>query len=362
MAEFSLGELAVRHGLELRGDPDHRVSRVGTLEGAGPDAVSFLANPRYRRQLPATRAGAVVLDAASAQDCPGAALVSTNPYASYARIASDLHPEPDFEPGISPGAWVDPAASLGQGAWVGPGAVVEAGAAIGPGCYIGAGSVVGRDVSLGAGCRLVARVTLCRGVVLGERVLVHPGVVIGADGFGLAREPDGWIKVPQVGGVRVGDDVEIGAGTTIDRGAIEDTVIGNGVKLDNLIQVAHNVRIGEHTVIAGCTGISGSTNIGRRCMIGGGVGFAGHMDIADDTVITGFTLVSHTIREPGVYSGALPLDEARRWRRNSARFRQLDDMAARLKALERRLAEVQGGQVSQDEDPGAPQAPDGGDQ
>ena len=351
MAEFSLGQLAVRHGLELTGDPDHRVGRVATLQSAGPDAVSFLANAKYRRHLAATRAGAVVVDARSAADCPVAALVSPNPYAAYARIAADLHPEPAFSAGVSPAAWVDPAAELGAGAWVGPGAVVEAGARVGEGSYIGPGSVVGPGAVLGPGCRLVANVTLCRGVVLGARVLVHPGSVIGADGFGLAREPEGWIKVPQVGGVTIGDDVEIGACTTIDRGAIDDTVIGNGVKLDNQIQVAHNVRIGEHTVIAGCTGISGSTTIGRRCMIGGAVGIAGHLEIADDTVITGMTLVSRDIRAAGVYSGALPLDEARAWRRNAARFRQLDGIAARLKAVERAVGAPDGaGHGAGDED------------
>ncbi len=337
MEGFSLGELAVRHGLQLRGNPDHRVSRVGTLDSAGPDAVSFLANPRYRRQLADTRAGAVVLDPGSADGCAVAALVSDNPYAAYARIAADLYPEPAFEPGIHAAASVDPSAVVDASSRVEAGAVLGPGVRVGPGCLVGPGSVIGRDVVLGAGCRLVARVTLCHGVVLGDRVLVHPGVVIGADGFGLAREPEGWIKVPQVGAVRIGSDVEIGANTTIDRGAIEDTVIGDGVKLDNQIQVAHNVRIGPHTVVAGCVGISGSAVIGARCMIGGAVGIAGHLEIADDVVVTAMALVSHSIRDPGVYSGALPLDEARRWRRNSARFRQLDSIAARLKALERRL-------------------------
>jgi len=335
MPEFSLGELAVRHGLELRGDPDHRVSRVGTLQSAGPDAVSFLANPKYRRQLESTRAGVVVLDPGAAEGCPVAVLVGANPYASYARIAADLHPAPGIEPGVSPRAYVDPTANVGEGVWVGPSAVVEAGAKVGRGCFVGPGCVVGRGSVLGPGCRLVANVTICHGVVLGERVLVHPGAVIGADGFGLAREPEGWIKVPQVGGVRIGDDVEIGANTTIDRGAIDDTVIADGVKLDNQIQVAHNVRIGEHTVVAACVGISGSTTIGRRCMIGGAVGFAGHLEICDDVVVTGMSLVSHDLRKPGVYSSALPVDEARLFRRNAARFRHLDELAGRVKALER---------------------------
>lgn len=333
--ELSLGELAIRHGLELRGDPGQRVSRVGTLQHAGPDAVSFLANPRYRKHLGSTQAGAVVLEAEHAAECVAAVLVSRNPYAAYARIAADLNPEPDFAPGIRPGAHVDPTAEVAATAAVAPGAVIEANVRIGPGAYIGPNSVVGAGAQIGAGSRLVANVTICHGVRLGARVLVHPGVVIGADGFGLAREPEGWIKVPQLGGVDIGDDVEIGANTTIDRGAIDDTVIENGVKLDNQIQVAHNVRIGAHTVIAGCTGISGSTTIGSNCMIAGAVGVGGHIDIPDGTVVTGMTMVSRSIPRRGVYSGSLPFDEAARWRRNAARFRQLDALAKRLARLER---------------------------
>ncbi|HUH00275.1 MAG TPA: UDP-3-O-(3-hydroxymyristoyl)glucosamine N-acyltransferase [Gammaproteobacteria bacterium] len=340
--ELSLGELAIRHGLELRGDPERRVSRVGTLQHAGPDAVSFLANTRYRKHLGTTRAGAVILEPEHAAECAADVLVARNPYAVYARIAADLHPEPAFEPGIRPGARVDPTAAVAVDACIAAGAVVGAGAHIGAGAYIGPNCVVAAGAAVGTGCRLVANVTLCPGVRLGARVLIHPGAVIGADGFGLAREPEGWIKVPQLGGVTVGDDVEIGANTTIDCGAIDDTIIEEGVKLDNQIQVAHNVRIGAHTVIAGCTGISGSTIIGRDCMIAGAVGIAGHLEIAAGTVITGLTMVSRSIPEPGVYSGALPYDEAARWRRNAARFRRLDELAKRLARLERRLDGAEG--------------------
>jgi UDP-3-O-[3-hydroxymyristoyl] glucosamine N-acyltransferase len=332
---LSLGEVAIRHGLELRGDPDIRVARVGTLQHAGPDAVSFLANPKYRKHLADTRAGAVVLEAALAEQCNTAVLVSPNPYAAYARIAADLHPAPAFEPGVSAGARVAPDAVIHPQAGIAPGAVVESGAQVAAGAYVGQNCVVGAGAVIGAGSRLVANVTVCHGVKLGVRVLLHPGVVIGADGFGLAPESGRWIKVPQVGAVTIGDDVEIGANTTVDRGAIEDTVIEDGVKLDNQIQVAHNVRIGAHTVIAGCAGISGSTTIGKNCMIAGAVGIAGHLEIPDGTVITGLTMVSRSIRERGVYSGALPFDEAARWRRNAARFRQLDTLAKRVAELER---------------------------
>jgi UDP-3-O-[3-hydroxymyristoyl] glucosamine N-acyltransferase len=331
----SLGELAVRHGLELHGDPDARVERVGTLHGAGPDAVSFLANPRYRKYLATTRAGAVVVEPALAEECAVPALVAANPYAAYARIAADLHPGPDFTPGISPAAHVADGAEIATDAGVAPGAVIEAGAHIGAGAWIGPNCVVGAGAEVGAGSRLVASVTLCHGVRIGARVLLHPGVVIGGDGFGIAREPAGWIKVPQVGSVVIGDDVEIGANTTIDRGAIEDTVIEDGVKLDNQIQVGHNVRIGAHTVVAGCAAIAGSTNIGRNCMIAGCTGIGGHLEIADGVMITGMSMVSHSISKPGVYSGALPFDEAARWRRNAARFRQLDKLARRVARMER---------------------------
>lgn len=340
--ELSLGELAIRHGLELRGDPDTRVARVGTLQEAGPDAVSFLANPRYRRHLASTRAGAVVLEAALAEQCATAVLVSRNPYASYARIAADLHPPPVFAPGIHAGAIVDPSAEVAADACVAPGAVIEAGARIGPGAYVGPNCVIGAGTEVGAGTRLVAGVTLCGGARLGARVIVHPGAVIGGDGFGLAREPEGWIKVPQLGGVSIGDDAEIGANTTVDRGSIGDTVIEEGVKLDNQIQVAHNVRIGAHTVIAACTGISGSTTIGRNCVIAGAVGIGGHIEIPDGTVVTGMSMVSHTIRKPGVYSSAVQFDEAATFRRNNARFKQLDRMARRIAELEKRLGVSRG--------------------
>jgi UDP-3-O-[3-hydroxymyristoyl] glucosamine N-acyltransferase len=337
----TLAELAVRHGLELRGDPDARVDRVGTLYGAGPDAVSFLANPRYRKYLATTRAGAVVVEPALADECAVPVLVAANPYAAYARIAADLHPVPEFTPGISPGAHLAAGAEVAADAGVAPGAVIEAGARIGAGAWIGPNCVVGAGAAVGPGSRLVASVTLCHGVKIGARVLLHPGVVIGGDGFGIAREPSGWIKVPQVGSVVIGDDVEIGANTTIDRGAIEDTVIEDGVKLDNQIQVGHNVRIGAHTVVAGCAAIAGSTTIGRNCMIAGAVGIGGHLEIADGVVFTGMTMVSHSVREPGVYSGGLPLDEAARWRRNAARFRQLDKLAKRVARLERGSGEAE---------------------
>ena len=329
-----LAELAVRFGCELRGDPDTLIERVAPLQDAAAGGLAFLANPKYRKYLRTTGASAVVLDAASAADCPVAALVARNPYATYARIAQLLYPAPGFAPGRHPTAVVEAGASVDATAWVGAHAYVGSGVVIGPRAFVGPGSVLLAGVQLGTDTRLVARVTLGEGVRVGSRCILHPGAVIGADGFGHAPDAGAYVKVPQVGSVVLGDDVEVGANSTIDRGAIGDTEIGEGVKIDNLVQIGHNCRIGAHTVIAGCTGISGSAIIGRRCMVGGMVGIAGHIEICDDVALTGRSTVTNSIRQPGVYSSSLPADEARRFRRNAARFYQLDDMARRLKRLE----------------------------
>jgi UDP-3-O-[3-hydroxymyristoyl] glucosamine N-acyltransferase len=322
-AEYSLGELAVRFGLLLRGDPSLRVSRVATLGNAGEGTVSFLANPHYRRQLPATRATAVILNEADAADCRVAALIDRNPYAAYARVATLLYPAPAPVPGIHAGAVVHPDARIAPSASVGPFCVIEAGALIGERVVIGPSSLIGPGVSIGADTRLVSRVTLGARVRIGARCMLHPGSVIGADGFGFAADERRWLKVPQVGGVRLGDDVDIGANTTIDCGAIDDTVIENGVKLDNQIQIGHNVTVGEHTIMASCTGVSGSTVIGKRCMIGGLVGFAGHITIADDVLITGFSMISASLDKPGAYSSGFPAQQSRDWWRTVARLKRL---------------------------------------
>ena len=331
----SLGELAVRFGCELRGDPDVHVDHVATLAHADARSLAFLANPRYRRQLAATGAAAVVLDEASAADCRTAALVCRNPHATYARIATVLHPPPAAPPGVHPSAVIAPGARVDLTAHVGALSVIGEGAVVGPRAFIGPQCVVEEGAILAEDVRLTARVTVCRKVQIGARTTVQPGAVIGGDGFGFAPEGGRWIKVPQAGTVRIGPDVEVGANTTIDRGAIEDTVIEEGVKLDNLIMIAHNVSVGAHSALAACVGVSGSTTIGRRCMIGGQVGIGGHLTIADDVIITGCTMVSHYVPRPGVYSGGIPLEEAHVWRRLVARFKRLDSLATRLKALER---------------------------
>ncbi|MBM4218727.1 MAG: UDP-3-O-(3-hydroxymyristoyl)glucosamine N-acyltransferase [Gammaproteobacteria bacterium] len=321
---MTLGEIAVRFGLELIGDPGLAVDGVAALAGAGPGKLTFCTGAKYRRELAATRASAVVLARELAADCPVAALVSPNPYAAYARIALALHPLPAVTGGRAPGAVVAPTAQVPPSAWVGPNAVIGAGAVIGERCSIGPNCVVGEGVVLGDDSRLLAGVTLHAGVVAGRRCMFKAGAVVGSDGFGFAPDTDGYVKVPHLGGVRLGDDVEIGANTTVDRGTIDDAVIADGVKLDNQVQVGHNCRIGAHTVVAGCVGISGSSTIGSRCMIGGAVGIAGHLEIGDGVVVTGYTLVTHSLPGPGVYSSGWPAIEAARWRRAVARLHRLD--------------------------------------
>lgn len=333
----TLAELAVRFACEIKGDPDTVVNGVGTLQSAGPGDVSFLANSKYAKYLSTTRASAVIVDESTVDSVQVAALVHKNPYAIYAQIAAFLHPVFEHPPGIHPSVVIERDTSIPASASIGPHVTVEAGAQIGERVRIGPGSVIGRDCVIGDDSRLVARVVLRSNVRLGHRCILHPGVVVGSDGFGIAQTPDGWVKVPQLGGVLIGDDVEIGSNTTIDRGAIDDTILENGVKLDNQIQIGHNVRVGEHTVMAACAGVSGSTTIGKRCFVAGMVGFVGHLEVVDDVMITGRTMVSSSLTKPGMYSGALPADDTRRWRRNSARFRQLDDIAKRLAKLEKRL-------------------------
>lgn len=329
-----LRELAARLGADFDGDGEREIDAVATLAAAGPGQLSFFANRLYRRRLADSAAGAVVLAPADRALFPGPVLLSDNPYLVFARAAALLHPRPALPPGLHPQASVHDTAQLGADVRVEAGAVIETGARVGERVVIGAGCYVGEGVHVGADTRLAPRVTLLAGTQLGARCVIHPGAVLGADGFGLANDRGVWVKVPQLGRVVVGDDVEIGANTTIDRGALDDTVIGHGVKLDNLIQVAHGVRIGDHTAIAACVGISGSTVIGRHCVIGGGVGFVGHLEICDGVTVTGMSMVAQSITRPGVYSG-IPAEEARRWRRNIGRFHQLDELARRLLRLER---------------------------
>jgi len=334
---YSLREISERFGGEIIGDPDIRVREVATLENAGPGAIAFLANPRYREQLSGTRATAVILGVAMRDATSLPRLVCVDPYACFAHVSGLLNPARQAQPGNHPSAVIHASAVVAEDAEVEALAVIGGNTKIGARSLIGAGCVIGGNVSIGEDVRLYPNVTIYDGCVIGDRVILHSGAVIGADGFGIAMSEGRWLKVPQIGRVVIGDDVEVGANTTIDRGAIDDTVIEEGVKLDNLIQIAHNVRIGAHTAIAACAGVAGSARIGRYCRIGGASGIAGHVTIPDHVEISTHTLITKSIKQSGTYSGAYPFEANREWRRNAAQLRHLDDLADRLRALEQQL-------------------------
>jgi UDP-3-O-[3-hydroxymyristoyl] glucosamine N-acyltransferase len=346
-----LGDLAGVAGAELRGDADRLIHRVATLQDAGEGAISFLANARYKRFLADTGASAVILGPDDAADCPVDCLVVDNPYLAHARVTTALHPPPAPDAGIHPAAVVDPSASVDASAqvaantYVGPGVRIGARVVLGPGCN------VLDDCDIGDDSRLVAMVTLGPGTRLGRRCLVHPGAVIGGDGFGLANDDGAWVKVPQIGRAVLGDDVEIGACSSIDRGAIGDTVLGDGVKIDNQVHVAHNVAIGDHTAIAGCVGIAGSTSIGAYCTLAGGAGVTGHVELGDHVHVSGATAVTRSLSKPGVYTGVVPAMEHEAWLKNFARLRHLDAMVRQVRRLEKEVAELR-----DRIDPGTPDA------
>ena len=335
---FTLAEIALRFGGRVVGDPQVLIRQVGTLERAGAGEIAFLANPRYRARLAGTRAAAVIVSPEDESLTALPRIVCDNPYAYYARVSQLLNPPTAQAPGVHPSAVVAPSARLGARV------------------SIGAGCVVGDGVAIGDDSCLYPRVVVYHGCRIGARAILHSGAVIGADGFGLAMEGGRWLKIPQIGGVVLGDDVEIGAGTTVDRGALGDTVIEDGVKLDNLIQIAHNVRIGAHTAIAAMSGVAGSARVGARCMIGGCSCINGHIEIADDVIIIGFSMVTKSITEKGQYGSGFPAQPAREWRRGVAGVRRLGHLEDRLAELERRAGIVRGGHgQGQGED-------DGGDQ
>ncbi|WP_371921481.1 UDP-3-O-(3-hydroxymyristoyl)glucosamine N-acyltransferase [Pseudomonas sp. AOB-7] len=337
---FTLGQLAERLGATLRGAEGKLIAGLATLQEAGPEQLSFLANAQYRKYLAQTRAGALLLTAADAEGYAGDALIVANPYLAYAQLSHLFDRKPQAAAGVHATALVAADAQIDPTASVGAYAVIEAGAQIGAGVSIGAHCVVGARSVIGEGGWLAPRVTLYHDVRIGKRVVIQSGAVIGGEGFGFANEKGVWQKIAQIGGVSIGDDVEIGANTTVDRGALSDTLIGNGVKLDNQIMIAHNVQIGDNTAMAGCVGISGSTKIGRNCMIAGGVGMVGHIEVCDNVFVTGMTMVTRSITEPGAYSSGTAMQPAAEWKKSAARIRQLDDMAKRLRELEKQLAAV----------------------
>jgi UDP-3-O-[3-hydroxymyristoyl] glucosamine N-acyltransferase len=334
---YRLSEIAARLGGRVLGHDEARISQVATLETAQASQISFLTNSKYRAKLASTKAGAVILGEADAGATELPRIVSDNPYAYFAKVSALLNPLPEVKPGIHPGAVIgagtkiDATASIAATAVIGDGATIGAHSVVGEGCYIGNNATIGNNG------RLYPRVVVYHECVIGDNLIAHSGAVIGSDGFGIAMDQGHWIKIPQIGRVVIGNDVEIGANTTIDRGALDDTVIEDGVKLDNQIQIAHNVRIGAHTAIAGCVGIAGSTTIGRYCLIGGSAGIIGHLQIADHVEIAAFTLIGKSIREPGSYVGIFPFTKAEDWRRNSVHLRHLNELAGRVKALEQQL-------------------------
>lgn len=332
---LTLGELANKINGVVHGDAATLIERIDTLAQAGPGAISFLANLRYRKYLATTKAAAVILSPANLACCPVNALVCDDPYVGYALAAQILYPKESQPVEIPPSAVIDKSVKIPATATIGQFAVIEENVEIGEDVYIGPGCVVGKGSVIQAHSSLLANITICQGCYIGQRVIIHPGVVIGSDGFGIAlTESQTWIKIPQLGGVRIGDDVEIGSNTTIDRGALEDTVLEDGVKLDNLIQIAHNVHIGQNTAIAACVGIAGSTSIGKNCTIAGGVGILGHLEITDHVHITAMTLVTKSINQAGSYSSGTTSQPSDEWRKNCARFKRLNKMERRIRQLE----------------------------
>ena len=338
----TLGEIVDLLGGELVGEPSVAIQRVATLEAAGEGDIGFLANPRYQSKVAESRASAVIVAPASRDVTDAPRILTPDPYLYFARLAQLLSPARRARGGVARTAVLESvvpgSAEIGHGSWIGPGTTIGERVIVGAGCHVGAGVVIGDDTQLYPG---VSIYDCCR---LGARCIVHSGAVIGADGFGFARDADkSWVKIPQTGRVMVGNDVEIGANTTIDRGALDDTVIADGVKLDNQIQIGHNVHVGRHTIIAAAAAIAGSTRIGERCMIGGMAGFVGHIEIADDVVVSGGSVVAKSIRKPGVYTSIPPLQPHSDWVRNFAHLRHLDAMADRIRALEQRLSELEQG-------------------
>ncbi|MFQ3250803.1 MAG: UDP-3-O-[3-hydroxymyristoyl] glucosamine N-acyltransferase [Glaciecola sp.] len=331
---YSLQELAEHIGGELQGDPKAIITSMGTLEGAKEGQMSFLTNSKYKNDMLNTKATAVILKEADAEFCKSNKIIHTDPYVAFAKAAQLLDSTPVQDKGISEFAYIHPTAIIGESASIGPGAVIEKNVKIGDNAVIGANTVVGEGAQIGDDLNLRANVTIYHKVVLGNRVSIHSGTVIGSDGFGYANDKGVWVKIPQTGTVQIGDDCEIGANTCIDRGALDNTIIGNDVIIDNLVQIAHNVTVGDHSCICGGTGIAGSSNIGKYVVIAGTCVVNGHIDICDKVQITGFSMVTKSITQPGVYSSGMPVQPNREWQKNTVRLRQIDKLVERVKALE----------------------------
>ncbi len=338
---YTLAQLAEKFSVQVVGDADCEISAVADIQSATAGSITFLSNPRFKHHLQSSQASAIIISEAMLEDCSLPALVTSNPYLLYAKVSSLLNPDEDLALAamIHPSAVIAGTAKVDPSAHIAANVVIEDDVVIGANSYIGPCCVIKRRARIGQASKLSANITVCTDCEIGDRAIIHPAVVIGSDGFGFANEKGEWFKIPQLGKVVIGDDVEIGAGVAIDRGAINNTVIENGVKLDNQIHVAHNVSIGAHTAMAAQSGIAGSTSIGQYCAIGGSTGILGHLKIADGTQLHAFSQVSQSIKEPGSYASGVPLEPTVQWRRNWARMKQLDEMAKRLKQLEKLLLE-----------------------
>ena len=339
MAEhiYTLKELAEILAAEYRGDANCSIVGIGALDKAEAGEISFLNHPRYYKYLTSTKAAAVILTPEDVEKYPGNSIIVADPYLAHAKISALFNDAPKSTPGIHETAIIGEDCEIGSDVAIGPYSVIGNRVKIGDNVRIDAGSVVSDDVIIGEKTRLYPRVVLYHKVKVGKRSLLHSGVVVGSDGFGNANEKGVWHKIYQLGTTIIGNDVEIGANTTIDRGAIGDTVIEDGVKLDNQIQIGHNVHIGAHTAIAGCVGIAGSTKIGRHCMIGGHVGIVGHIEITDGVIITGKSAIGKSITKPGMYSSGIPAMSHRAWGRVLVRMTQLEKIVNRLNALEKKV-------------------------
>ena len=331
---YSLEEIADLIDADLKGDPACSIDGIMALQSAQSGQISFLDNKRYLKYLAAAKASAVILRAEYLKYTPSNALVVADPYLAFAKVAKLFERLPQVAPGIHPTAIIGDHCQIHPSVSIAPYVVIGAKSRLDEGVVVDAACIIGENVIVGADSHLAPHVSLCRDTIIGKRVIIHNGSVIGSDGFGLAKENERWVKIPQLGKVQIGNDVEIGANVSIDRGALDDTVIDDGVKLDNQIQIGHNVHIAANTAIAGCTGIAGSTRIGKNCMIGGGVCINGHIEIVDGVYITGMSSVVHSIRRSGIYSSTHSVQPQREWQKNSVRFRQLDNMVKRLRKIE----------------------------
>ena len=335
--KISLADLARQFDLEQIGDANYEIDGITTLAKAQANHLSFLANSKYSAQLRTTKAGIVIVGKSDIDKFSGNKLIANNPYVAFAKIASLFQNQHQSFTGIHTTAVIAKSASIGKNVTIGPYTIIGEKTVIKAGTILEGRVTIGNNCKIGNNCTIKPNVVIAYDCTIGDRVILHPGAIIGADGFGLARDAHGWIKVPQLGAVRLGKDCEIGANTTIDRGTLEDTVLADDVRLDNQIQIAHNVYIGKHTVMAGCSAVAGSTRIGENCRIGGGVGIVGHLEICDDVTLQSMALVTHSIKKPGSYSSVAPIQTTKEWQKSAVRIKQLDKIAKRLIQLEKRV-------------------------